>query len=97
MKSGHHKKTWHRRWFVLSPAGVGYFESDAAAVPLGVLLPSEVVGVIWDVSAELDLPFAFRVMTPHRPYDIQASNSRDQARWVTAFQQLAASASPTSS
>jgi PH domain len=97
MKSGHHKKTWHRRWFVLSPTGVGYFESDAAPVPLGVLLPSEIVGVIWDVSAELDLPFAFRIMTSHRPYDMQASNSRDQSRWVTAFQHLASAASPASS
>ena len=35
MKCGEHKKTWHRRWFILGPDCLGYFESDLSVAPLG--------------------------------------------------------------
>lgn len=88
MKSGNHKKSWHRRWFVMAPTGVGYFESETSPEPLGVFMTSEITDVVPDVSRELSLPFAFRVVAMHRAYDMQASNARDQGRWVSAFLSL---------
>jgi hypothetical protein len=38
MKCGEHKKTWHRRWFILSSDSFGYFESDVSTAPLGTAL-----------------------------------------------------------
>ena len=90
MKSGNHKKTWHRRWFILSDSGCGYFESEGDTAPLGVFVANEVMDVVASVDGETGLPFSFRVVAPHRHYDMQASNPRDLARWVSAFVALKA-------
>ena len=84
-KSGDKHKSWHRRWFILSPLGVGYFESPVSPEPLGIILPSEISDIVPDIAPELGLPFAFRVVAAHRGYDLQASNRRDVGRWVSAF------------
>jgi len=50
MKRAHHKSSWKRRWFVLSPFALAYYDNPAVATPNGVILTAEILAVstLWD-------------------------------------------------
>jgi len=54
-KRAHHKKSWKRRWFVLTPTVLGYFDAPTSTTPNGVILLSEMTR---DMATEWDASFA---------------------------------------
>ena len=97
-KRGDKNPTWKRRWVVLAPAIMGYFESASDTVPKGVVNLRELTDIRPDVAGELDgLPFTFSLVSPARNFYMQASSERDLGRWLQALteQWQAALAAPT--
>lgn len=83
MKRGHRYQSWHRRWFMLSGALLGYFEDEFTRVPKGVLRLDTVEEVREAGETELGRRFGIALpLSAGRVLYLQASNPRCQARWV---------------
>lgn len=93
VKRAHHKPSWKRRWFVLTPSVLAYFPDASVSTPSGAFLVKEMrdVGLEWSSTGETTpsdiaaLPYAFVVHTPHRRYALQASSTKERDRWVLAL------------
>lgn len=84
-KRGDKNPTWKRRWVILAPGLLGYFESAADTVPKGVVTLRDITDVHPDAAGELEgLPFTFSLISPHRRFYMQGASERDLARWLQA-------------
>jgi len=92
-KRAQHKASWRRRWLVLSPTALGYYNDALDMVPLGIILLSDVANVATvlpsgslpppaDISV---LPFPFYVETASRNYVFSAADELEQAAWVSSI------------
>ncbi len=83
-KRGDVHPTWKRRWVVLAPCLLGYYESQSDPAPKGVVRLTEVTSIVSDAADELETnkAFSFALVTPARRYYMQASSERDLARWL---------------
>jgi len=96
-KRGDKHPTWKRRWVVLAPLLLGYYESQTDAAPKGVVRLTEVTSIVQDAADELETnkAFSFALVTPTRRYYMQASSERDLARWLQILtEQWQAATSP---
>jgi hypothetical protein len=86
-KRGDKHPTWKRRWIVLAPCLLGYFESQSDPAPKGVINLTEVTEIVHDAADELgeNMPYSFVLVTPTRRYFMQAASERDLARWLQAL------------
>jgi hypothetical protein len=80
LKRAHHKSSWKRRWFVLTPHVLAYFDSPAAPQPSGVLLLSEITGVSLDPPTDeisKSKRFLFKPGKPDAPESLETDVPSD--------------------
>lgn len=83
MKRGDQVPSWKRRYFVLAPPLLVYFEKEKDKVPRGVIRLNDSFSVSTTGEKEFEsLPFFFMIRTPWRRYLFQADTAADQQRWT---------------
>ena len=85
-KGGSHggRTNWKRRWFILSPSGLYYFESPQAKESIGVvMLLAETLALLTDRTEKAN---AFAIMAPDMdPFLCAAADDEERVRWMEAI------------
>eukprot|EP01138_Halocafeteria_seosinensis_P015497 gb/GECG01015815.1/.p1 GENE.gb/GECG01015815.1/~~gb/GECG01015815.1/.p1 ORF type:complete len:437 (+),score=65.79 gb/GECG01015815.1/:1-1311(+) len=83
MKRGDQVPSWKRRYFVLAPPLLVYYEREKENIPRGVIRLNDSFSVSTYGEKEYgSLPFFFMIRTPWRCYLFQADTASDHQRWV---------------
>lgn len=91
-KKGGVIKSWSRRYFVLNRQSLCYFKRELNAAegtdlqPMGRVFLSDVVNIETD-GVEKKKSFVFALHTKKRAVLLQASNSEDKEKWISAVRQ----------
>lgn len=84
-KKGAFNKGWKRRYFVLSPRWLKYYESEGQKkAPKGQIQLRFVKEV--RPTAKATAAGQFDVVTPTRTYKVSASNGQEMSEWIEAIQ-----------
>ncbi|KAF7985731.1 hypothetical protein HWV62_2336 [Athelia sp. TMB] len=84
-KKGERRKTWKKRWFVLRPAHLAYYKTDAEYQLLKILDLSEVHSCT-PISLKKHAN-TFGLVSPVRTFYLQANSQDEVHSWVAAIQE----------
>ncbi|KAH6570041.1 hypothetical protein BASA50_006410 [Batrachochytrium salamandrivorans] len=83
LKKGEQRRSWKRRWFVLRPGMLSYYQNDKEYEILNLISLADVTTI-----AQVDLrrrPFVFAMVTRKRTYYVSASSLPDRDTWMDAI------------
>ncbi|OAJ40278.1 hypothetical protein BDEG_24033 [Batrachochytrium dendrobatidis JEL423] len=83
LKKGEQRRSWKRRWFVLRPGMLSYYQSDKEYEILNII-PLADITTIAQVELRKRL-FVFGMVTRKRTYYVCASSAVDRDTWMTAI------------
>ncbi|EAU85364.1 PH domain-containing protein [Coprinopsis cinerea okayama7 len=83
-KKGERRKTWKKRWFVLRPAHLAYYKSNAEYQTLKLLDLSDIHSCTPVNLKRHDN--AFSLISPNRTFYFQADSPEDVRSWVAAIE-----------
>ena len=85
-KQGGVVKNWKRRYFVLTPSEVTYYEKEPPSKALGVIAITNVTKV--SVDPDPKHTFGFLIQSSKRTYYISAETAAERDSWVSSISQV---------
>ncbi|XP_029645641.1 pleckstrin homology domain-containing family A member 2 isoform X2 [Octopus sinensis] len=88
VKQGAVRKSWKRRFFVLTDQGISYYQSEQSLSPIRTIPKNNLLEVKKSIATHLDRDNLFEIITSKRTFYVQADSPTDMSSWIDAIQKL---------